>query len=149
MKKEPSAWGYNRATLFLGDINTGTWPSMLWGPRIWDSKMWSWVPRDSALRVTELAKASSNSRRQIRPLVREAVTWGIFPQVLSWKKNVGRESQEAWCQDELIGDKSPVVKKLSLTLIISREKLVSEAGYSSGTKRKRNVRRWKPLPSND
>jgi hypothetical protein len=21
----PSAWGYNRATLFLGDINTGTW----------------------------------------------------------------------------------------------------------------------------
>jgi hypothetical protein len=23
-KGEPSAWGYNRATLFLGDINTGT-----------------------------------------------------------------------------------------------------------------------------
>jgi hypothetical protein len=22
-----SAWRYNRATLFLGDINTGTWPS--------------------------------------------------------------------------------------------------------------------------
>jgi hypothetical protein len=26
---EPSAWGYNRATLFLGDINTGTWSSRL------------------------------------------------------------------------------------------------------------------------
>jgi hypothetical protein len=24
-KREPSAWGYNRATLSLGDINTGTW----------------------------------------------------------------------------------------------------------------------------
>jgi hypothetical protein len=28
-KKEPSARGYNWATLFLGDINTGTWPSRL------------------------------------------------------------------------------------------------------------------------
>jgi hypothetical protein len=26
---EPSARGYNWATLFLGDINTGTWPSRL------------------------------------------------------------------------------------------------------------------------
>jgi hypothetical protein len=24
-KKEPSTWGYNWATLFLGDINTGSW----------------------------------------------------------------------------------------------------------------------------
>jgi hypothetical protein len=28
-KREPSARGYNWATLFLGDINTGTWPSRL------------------------------------------------------------------------------------------------------------------------
>jgi hypothetical protein len=28
------------------------------------------------------------------------------------------------------------------------EKLVTEAGESSGTQRKGNVRRWKPLPSN-
>jgi hypothetical protein len=28
-KREPSAWGYNWATLFLGDINTGTWTSSL------------------------------------------------------------------------------------------------------------------------
>jgi hypothetical protein len=28
-KSEPSARGYNWVTLFLGDINTGTWPSRL------------------------------------------------------------------------------------------------------------------------
>jgi hypothetical protein len=28
---EPSARGYNWATLFLGDINTGAWPSRLGG----------------------------------------------------------------------------------------------------------------------
>jgi hypothetical protein len=28
-KREPSARGYNWATLFLGDINTGTWHSRL------------------------------------------------------------------------------------------------------------------------
>jgi hypothetical protein len=29
LRVKPSAWGYNRATLFLGDINTGTWSSRL------------------------------------------------------------------------------------------------------------------------
>jgi hypothetical protein len=28
-EKDPSAWGCNWATLFLEDINTGTWPSRL------------------------------------------------------------------------------------------------------------------------
>jgi hypothetical protein len=28
-KREPSAWGYNWATLFLEDINMGFWPSRL------------------------------------------------------------------------------------------------------------------------
>jgi hypothetical protein len=28
-KREPSARGYNWANLFLGDTNTGTWPSRL------------------------------------------------------------------------------------------------------------------------
>jgi hypothetical protein len=36
---EPSAWGYNRATLFLEDM---TRPSRLGDSRTWDSKMWSW-----------------------------------------------------------------------------------------------------------
>jgi hypothetical protein len=28
-EREPSVWGYNWAILFLGDINTETWPSRL------------------------------------------------------------------------------------------------------------------------
>jgi hypothetical protein len=39
--------------------------------RIWDSKIWSRVQRDSDPIMTALAKASSNCKRQIRPLVRE------------------------------------------------------------------------------
>jgi hypothetical protein len=28
-EREPSAWGFNWATLFMGDINMGTWSSRL------------------------------------------------------------------------------------------------------------------------
>jgi hypothetical protein len=41
--------------------------------RIWDSKMWSWAPRDSDPRMTALARPSSNCKRQTDPLVREDV----------------------------------------------------------------------------
>jgi hypothetical protein len=68
---KPSAWGYNWVTLFLGDINTGTWPSRLGESRIWDSKIWSRVPRDSDQRMIALARTSSNCKRQTRSLVRE------------------------------------------------------------------------------
>jgi hypothetical protein len=30
MKREPGTWGYNWATLSLGDMNTETWSSRLW-----------------------------------------------------------------------------------------------------------------------
>jgi hypothetical protein len=40
--------------------------------RIWDSKVWSRVPRDLDSRMTALARASSNCKRQTRPLVRES-----------------------------------------------------------------------------
>jgi hypothetical protein len=40
--------------------------------RIWDSKIRSRVPRDSGLRMTVLARASNNCKRQTRPLVRES-----------------------------------------------------------------------------
>jgi hypothetical protein len=53
--------GYNWATLFLGDINTGTWPHRLGESRTWDSKN---------LRMTALASASSNCNRQTHPLVK-------------------------------------------------------------------------------
>jgi hypothetical protein len=45
-KTQPSVRGYNWATLFLGDINTGTWPSRL-GSLRWDSEVWLRVLRDS------------------------------------------------------------------------------------------------------
>jgi hypothetical protein len=32
--------------------------------------------------------------------------------------------------------------------VVRSEKLVAEAGDSSGTERKENIRLWKPLPSN-
>jgi hypothetical protein len=41
--------------------------------RIWDSKIWSWVPRDSDSRMSALATASSNCKWQTHPLVREDV----------------------------------------------------------------------------
>jgi hypothetical protein len=37
-----------------------------------DSKIWSRVPWDSNPRITALARASSNSKQQTRPLVRES-----------------------------------------------------------------------------
>jgi hypothetical protein len=43
--------------------------------QIWDSKIWSRVPRDSDPRKTTLARASSIYQRQSRPLVR-----GVAPQ---------------------------------------------------------------------
>jgi hypothetical protein len=39
-----NAWGYNWATLYLGEINTRTWPSRLGESENWDSKIWKWVP---------------------------------------------------------------------------------------------------------
>jgi hypothetical protein len=72
LESEPSAQGYNWPTLFLGDINTGTWPSRLRESQIWDSKIGSRVPRDSDPRMTALARISSNCKRQTRSLVRES-----------------------------------------------------------------------------
>jgi hypothetical protein len=71
-KRVPSAWGYNRATLFLGDINTETWPSRLGQSRIWVSKIWSRIPWDSDPRMIVLARTSSNCKRQTCSLVRES-----------------------------------------------------------------------------
>jgi hypothetical protein len=42
--------------------------------RIWESNIWSRVPRDSDPRNTALAKASSINKRQPRPLVREGAS---------------------------------------------------------------------------
>jgi hypothetical protein len=39
--------------------------------RIWDSKIWSRVPRNSDMRMIVLARVSSSCKRQTRPVVRE------------------------------------------------------------------------------
>jgi hypothetical protein len=62
-----------------------TWPRCSWGiwirgrgPSGWGSlESGSWVPRDSNLRMTALARTSSNCKRQTHPLARENVTWGL------------------------------------------------------------------------
>jgi hypothetical protein len=66
--------GYIWATLFLGDKNTGTRPSRLGKCRIWDSKKWSWIPRDSDPGMTALARVGSNCKRHTHPLFTKDVT---------------------------------------------------------------------------
>jgi hypothetical protein len=66
--------------------------------RIWDSKIWSRVPRDSDPRKTALARRSSMYKRQTHPLVREGASrkqdrncqtvmspwWGSTPRLTRW-----------------------------------------------------------------
>jgi hypothetical protein len=73
-KSEPIACGYNRATLFLGRYKYGNLALQVGESRIWESKIWSRVPLDSTPRMTALARASSNCKRQTDPLLREDVT---------------------------------------------------------------------------
>jgi hypothetical protein len=63
--------------------------------------MWSLVPQDSDLRMTALAKTSSNWQRECYVRTMSAN--------IQLKKNV-RESQRACRQDYLIGGKPSVVK---------------------------------------
>jgi hypothetical protein len=97
---EPSAWRYNWATLFLRHINTGTWSSRLGEPRISESKIWSRVSRDSDLRMTALARASSNCMLH-KDCNRKCQLEN---------KITGRGTQGVRRKDELIGGKPPVVK---------------------------------------
>jgi hypothetical protein len=66
--------------------------------QIWDSRIWSRVPRDSDPRKTTLARTSSMYKRQIRPLIREGapekqdhncqrvinIWWGSTPRLTDW-----------------------------------------------------------------
>jgi hypothetical protein len=57
-EKEPSMWGYNRVTLFLGDINTGTWLCRLGGLE------------SETVKLTVLVRITSNcKKRTITPSV--------------------------------------------------------------------------------
>jgi hypothetical protein len=119
-KREPSARGYNWATLFLGDINTGTWPSRL-GSLRWDSKILPWVLRDFDPRVTALARPRSNCAVNYRHVLsseralqnnKPATVWRKF----RGERKIGHGSQMgAWHQDRL-ADWLSVVNWLQLQL---------------------------------
>jgi hypothetical protein len=51
--------------------NREVWRRQKGKSRIWDSKIWSRVPRDTDPRMNALARASSNCKWQNHPLVRE------------------------------------------------------------------------------
>jgi hypothetical protein len=96
-----SGGGYNWATLFQGDINTGTWPSRLGESRIWDNKIWSWVPRNSNPRMTVLAKASSNCRWQTHPLDREGALHQLTHSCVTVTKIWSWAPNGTWHKDRL------------------------------------------------
>jgi hypothetical protein len=72
-----SAWEYTWATLFLGDLSTGTRPSRHSESQIWESKMWSRVPWQSDLRMAVLARASRNCNPHVLCAV-VAVIFGVY-----------------------------------------------------------------------
>jgi hypothetical protein len=84
-------WGTNWISIFCScELQPSSWPVWRRGQylhrrpachtrrqkgksRIWDSKIWSRVPRDSDPRMNALAGASSNCKWQTHPLVRKDV----------------------------------------------------------------------------
>jgi hypothetical protein len=68
---------------------------------IWDSKIWSWVPQDSDPRMTALARASSNYKRQTCPLVRESAPHQQTRNSLTVKKSGRKPLMCALFQDRL------------------------------------------------
>jgi hypothetical protein len=89
-KKEPSTRGYNWATLFLGDINTGTWPSRLGESQL---RRWNMAVSSVGLRhesdCSGKAQKQFNSKLQTRALVREGVSH-------IKKSSIVRQIKEIW-----------------------------------------------------
>jgi hypothetical protein len=77
--------------------------------RIWDSNMWSWVLRDSDLRIMRWrGLAAVVNGKTI--LSSERILSKDYDRRCSNKKHSGREPQGAWRQDKLSGSKPRVVK---------------------------------------
>jgi hypothetical protein len=78
-----------------------------WGSLKWDSKIWSWVPRDFDPRVTALARPKSNCKVNYRPVLsseralqnnKHATVWRKF----QGERKIGHRFQMgAWHQDRL------------------------------------------------
>jgi hypothetical protein len=143
LKRKSRAWGCNWVTQFLGNINTGTWRSRLWESRIWDTKICSWVPRTRTWEwLCWWGPSATVNNRPI--LLSERMLQKDYESKCSVEENIGRVSQGAWRQDEVIGGKQPIVSDW----VVRSERLLVEAGGSSEIQRKRNSRVWKPLRSN-
>jgi hypothetical protein len=109
MEREPNAGGYNGDTLFLRDINTGTWAPgwgsleserVKCGHESCGNQTWEWMPwRRTAAIVNDRPILSS-----------ERMLHKDYDGRCSIEKNSGHESQGARRQNELIGGKPPVVK---------------------------------------
>jgi hypothetical protein len=72
--------------------------------------MWSLVPRDSDLRMTALARASSNCINYRSIHSSESMLHKVYESKYPFKINAGRGSEGACRQEEMIGGKPPVVK---------------------------------------
>jgi hypothetical protein len=94
---------------------SGTWPYRLGESRVWDSKICSWVRRDSNLRMTALVRIRSNCKPQTHPLVREGTPHRQTRNCLTLTKIWSWTSGEAWHQDRLAYWLS-VVTTLTLTV---------------------------------
>jgi hypothetical protein len=73
LTRVPIVWRYNLGTLFLVEINTGTWPSRLGESQIWASKNMVISLAELDPRKPALARPSNRWKLQTRPLVREGV----------------------------------------------------------------------------
>jgi hypothetical protein len=116
MEKEPSAGGYNWATLLLEDINMRTWAPG-WGSLESETvkcdhescrtRTWEWMGWRRPASIVNDKPILSWERILHKDYDRKCSIENI---------NSGRESQGAWSQDELIGGKPSVVKWLWLWL---------------------------------
>jgi hypothetical protein len=127
----------NWDTLFLGDINTGTWPSRLGESRIWDSKYghesrgnltWEWLHWRGPAEIVNDISILSSERMLLKDRDRECSVE---------KKNASRDPQGACRQDKLIGGKPPFVKELLLWLCQS---VFKEVASSEGSQSRQTVK---------
>jgi hypothetical protein len=108
-EKGTQCLGYNWATLFLGDINTGTWPSgwgslesrtIKCGHEFRRTRTWEWLCwRGPAAVINDRLIISSK-----RMLYKD------YESKCSAEKNASGESEGTCRQHELIGGEPPVVK---------------------------------------
>jgi hypothetical protein len=91
--------------------------------RIWDSKIWSWVSRDSDQRMTALARASSSCKRQTRPLVRASAPHQQTHDCLTVKKIWSQDPDGCFIPSQI--GRLTVCRNIRLRLI--REKAQSSA----------------------